>query len=639
MKRTLLVLACLMAAYASISAQPYSGEKLSRGFVGIPTERGFYMSWRMLLSDRDDMAFDVWRATDGGKAVKINESPITQTSDFLDASADLSKGNRWSLRSGGKEIAHWERKAGEAAVPYLSVPIDKPEPRKTFGTDETYTYSANDATVADLDGDGEYEIVLKWEVSNRKLPPQSGFAGNTLIDAYKMDGTRMWRIDLGHNIRSGPPTTQFLVMDFDGDGCAEMCCKTADATVDGLGNVIGDPNVDDRILDKDDPTYGKVILGPEYVTVFDGKTGKALDTQEYIPLRYPLDSWGGWGGNGLTDNLGERSDRFSAGVGCFDGKHISPFFVRGWYGRIVVAAWTFIDGHLKPYWTFDSSEKRWAGYSGMGNHSVTVGDFDGDSYDEVCVGSMIVDHDGSGLFTTKLRHGDALHAGDLVPSRPGLEVFGVHENEENTIQFGTPGLAAFDGKTGEILWTAGPGEDVGRGVAADIDPRFPGAECWGTANADREYWGGLRSVETGEVVSRNIPSSTNFIIYWDADPYSELLNDVTVSKWNWETESTDVLMRGQGVTANNGSKSNPCVSADIFGDWREEVVWATDDNTELRIYMTDIPAENRMPTLMSDRMYRLAIAWQNVAYNQPPHVSFDMVTRFKEIAEKNSKKK
>lgn len=632
MKKIILLFALILAVPASLGAQPYQGEKLDRGLSGIPAGNGFYLSWRMLLSDRQDMPFDVYRSVDGGRALKLNGEPIVRTSDFLDTAADLSKDNVWTLKSNGKTLATWTRKGGGPLNPYISVPIERPAPRKIFGTDQEYTYTANDATVADLDGDGEYEFVLKWEPSITKLPPARGFAGATYIDAYEMDGTRLWRIDLGHNIRSGPPTTQFLVFDYDGDGCAELCCKTADATVDGEGNVIGDPMVDDRITDEEDPTFGKVILGPEYVTVFDGKTGKALDTKEYIPIRYPLDSWGGWGGNGLTDNLGERSDRFSAGVACFDGKTPSPFFVRGWYGRIVVAAWTFSNGSLEPLWTFDSSEKRWAGYSGMGNHSVTVADFDGDGFDEVCVGSMIVDHDGNGLFTTKLRHGDALHAGDLIPSRPGLEVFGVHENEENTVQFGTPGMAMFDGATGEIIWTAAPGEDMGRGVAADIDPRFEGAECWGTLVADKSEYGGLRRGTDGGVVCRNIPSSTNFIIYWDSDPYSELLNGTTVSKWNWNTESTDILMTGQGVRACNGSKSTPCVSADIFGDWREEVVWTDAENTELRIYMTDIPAVNRMPTLMQDRMYRLAIAWQNVAYNQPPHVSFDMVQRFKEIA-------
>lgn len=636
MKKILIALVCTLVAGASLMAQPYQGEKLGRGLVGIPVDNGFYLSWRMLLSDKVDMPFDVWRSTDGGSAVKLNSSPIVKTSDFVDSKADLSKNNTWTLKSGSKTLASWTRKAGEDAVPYIAIPIQKPEPRKIFGTEQTCTYSANDASVADLDGDGEYEIVLKWEPSVTKLPPATGYAGSTYVDAYKMDGTRMWRIDLGHNIRSGPPTTQLLVFDYDGDGCAELCCKTADATVDGLGNVIGDPLADYRVPDQEDPTFGKVMLGPEYVTVFDGKTGKALDTKEYIPTRYPLDSWGGWGGNGGTDNSGSRSDRFSAGVALFDGKTPSPFFVRGWYGRTVVAAWTFKNGKLESLWTFDTSEKRWADYSGNGNHSVTVGDFDGDGFDEACIGAMIVDHDGTGLCTTKLRHGDALHAGDLVPSRPGLEVFGVHENEENTVQFGTPGMAAYDAKTGQVLWGAAIGEDIGRGVAADIDPRFEGAECWGTANAARAPWGGLRSVATGEVVSRNIPSSNNFIVYWDADPLSELLNGVSVSKWNWETESTDVLFTGQGVRANNGSKSNPCVSADIFGDWREEIVFANNEGTELRIYCTPIPAENRMPTLMQDRMYRLAIAWQNVAYNQPPHVSFDMVGRFEEI-KKNSK--
>lgn len=605
--------------------QPYAGERLDRGLAGIPTTQGFYLSWRMLPSDAVSLAFDIYRSTDNGQAIKLNDTPIVRTSDFLDTGADLARDNRWSLRSRGRELASWSRPAGQTAVPYLSIPLDPPGPGTVFGTDETYTFSANDASLGDLDGDGQYEIILKWEPSNRKLPPNRGYAGNTLIDAYKLDGTRLWRIDLGHNIRSGPPTTQFLVFDFDGDGRAELCCKTADGTIDGTGRPIGDPTLDNRVGDEADPTFGKVLLGREYVTVFDGRTGAALATEEYIPIRYPLDSWGGWGGNGGTDNLGERSDRFSAGVGCFDGKTPSPFFVRGWYGRTVVAAWTYTGGKLQSLWTFDSSERRWAGYSGMGNHSVTVGDFDGDGFDEVCVGSMIVDHDGEGLFTTKLRHGDALHAGDLVPSRPGLEVFGVHENEENTIQFGTPGMAVYDAHTGEILWTAEPGGDIGRGVAADIDPRFEGAECWGGSTR------GLRSCATGEVLTQTVPSSTNFIIYWDADPYSELLDRTTISKWNWETGRSDILLQAEGVVACNGSKATPCVSADLLGDWREEVVWATPDNRELRIYMTDIPAGNRMPTLMSDRMYRLAIAWQNVAYNQPPHPSFDMVERFEQI--------
>ena len=636
-RKTISLIALSLLCYF-VSAQSYFGETLSRGLAGISCDRGFYLSWRMLPGDELAMGFDIYRSADGGAEIKLNTSPIVSTSDFTDTDADLSKDNVWTLKSAGKTLATWERKAGTEDRGYLRVPLSKPGDRITPGSGEKYSYSPNDASLGDLDGDGEYEIILKWEPSNRKLPPQRGYAGSTLIDAYKMDGTLMWRIDLGYNIRSGPPTTQLLVFDFDGDGCAELCCKTADGTIDGTGAVLGeDPQADHRITDEADPTFGKILLGKEYVTVFDGKSGKALDSQEYIPTRYPLDSWGGWGGNGGTDNKGERSDRFSAGVACFDGKTPSPFFVRGWYGRIVVAAWTFTGGSLKPLWTFDSSEKRWAGYSGMGNHSVTVGDLDGDGFDEVCVGAMSVDHDGNGLYTTKLRHGDALHAGDLVPSRPGLEVFGVHENEENTVQFGTPGMAMYDAATGEILWTAAPGEDIGRGVAADIDPRFPGAECWATATADRAPWGGLRRGDTGEVISRNIPSSTNFIIFWDSDPYYELLDRTQVSKWNPETESTDVLMSAEGVVANNGSKSNPCVSGDIFGDWREEIIWASRDGSELRIYMSDIPAINRMPTLMSDRMYRMAIAWQNVAYNQPPHTSFDMVERFKEI-EKSTKK-
>lgn len=595
-------------------SQPYSGEKLSRGLIGIPTEEGMYFSWRMTLEDAAGLQFDLYRSSNGGAEVKLNKEPIDRTSDFLDRTVDYTVDNRWTLKATTGEVATWTRLKGEERNPYLSIPICKPEDGEIAG--EPFTYTANDCSVGDLDGDGEYEIILKWSPSNSKRPPQRGFTGNTYLDAYKMDGTRLWRIDLGPNVRSGAATTNFLVFDFDGDGCAEICCKTGDGTVDGLGHRIGDAQVDWRTWDKKSPTYGKIVNGPEYLTVFEGRTGKELDSKEYIPTRYPLDGWGGVGGNCGNDNTGGRSDRFTAGVAFLDGKTASPVMVRGWYGRTVVAAWTFTNGALKHTWTFDSAAPGWETYSGMGNHSVTVADFDGDGCDEICVGAMTVDHDGKGLFTTGLRHGDALHAGRFIPSRQGMQVFGVHENEgDNEIVKRTPVVAMFDGATGEIIWQDGLGQDAGRGVAADIDPRYDGAECWCNI-------GGLRRGDTGEIICNRKPDSCNFTIYWDADPLAELLDHVSISKWNWNAESTDLLLKAEGVVSNNGTKGNPCLSGDILGDWREEVIWASEDQTELRIYSTTIPAVDRRATWMNDRQYRLAIAWQNVAYNQPPHPSF-----------------
>lgn len=595
-------------------SQPYSGEKLSRGLIGIPTEEGMYFSWRMTLEDAAGLQFDLYRSSNGGAEVKLNKEPIDRTSDFLDRTVDYTVDNRWTLKATTGEVATWTRLKGEERNPYLSIPICKPEDGEIAG--EPFTYTANDCSVGDLDGDGEYEIILKWSPSNSKRPPQRGFTGNTYLDAYKMDGTRLWRIDLGPNVRSGAATTNFLVFDFDGDGCAEICCKTGDGTVDGLGHRIGDAQVDWRTWDKKSPTYGKIVNGPEYLTVFEGRTGKELDSKEYIPTRYPLDGWGGVGGNCGNDNTGGRSDRFTAGVAFLDGKTPSPVMVRGWYGRTVVAAWTFTNGALKHTWTFDSAAPGWEAYSGMGNHSVTVADFDGDGCDEICVGAMTVDHDGKGLFTTGLRHGDALHAGRFIPSRQGMQVFGVHENEgDNEIVKRTPAVAMFDGATGEIIWQDGLGQDAGRGVAADIDPRYDGAECWCNI-------GGLRRGDTGEIICNRKPDSCNFTIYWDADPLAELLDHVSISKWNWNAESTDLLLKAEGVVSNNGTKGNPCLSGDILGDWREEVIWPSEDQTELRIYSTTIPAVDRRATWMNDRQYRLAIAWQNVAYNQPPHPSF-----------------
>jgi rhamnogalacturonan endolyase len=616
-------------------------ERLDRGVVAVrASETTVYVGWRLLGTDPANVAFNVYRSTGSSAPVRLNPTPLTTTTDFVDSAADASQGNTYTVRAvvNGAEQAPGRPFVLPANAPvqqFMTVPLDRPAGGAVDlppgMPPANVTYNANDASVGDLDGDGEYEIVLKWDPSNARDTASSGITGHVLIDAYTLDGTRLWRIDLGRNIRAGAHYTQFIVYDLDGDGRAEIACKTADGTVDGQGKVIGDASKDYRSLtvptdapqvsNPKDPRYGKILAGPEFFTVFDGRTGAALATVPYMPGREPQGDWGGIGGNGRIDNTGNRVDRFLAGVAYLDGRLPSAIMARGYYGRTVLAAWDWRGGKLTSRWVFDSGSApppypnpKASPFSGQGNHSLSVGDVDADGRDEIIYGSMVVDDDGKGLFSTGLRHGDALHAGDLDPARPGLEVYGIHENEEETVALKTPGMAMYDARTGEIIWGVLPGGDVGRGLAADIDPRHRGAEFWGAAEA------GLLNVR-GERIG-NAPPSANFGMWWDADPLREILDGNWIAKWDWQAGTLTRLLTATGALASNGSKATPTLSADLFGDWREEVIWRAADNQSLRIYTTTIPATSRLPTLMHDRMYRLAIAWQNVAYNQPPHPSY-----------------
>jgi len=629
----------LLAVSAPAAAQPVM-ENLSRGVVAVRTAATeAYVGWRLLATDPDDVAFNLYRASGSGKPVKLNKAPITRTTDFVDSAIESGIDYTYTIRavSRGRERApgaSFVLAAGTPVRQYLTVPLQRPDGGVApgpSGTPVAFTYNANDASVGDLDGDGEYEIVLKWDPSNARDTASRGVSGPVILDAYRMNGARLWRIDLGRNIRAGAHYTQFIVFDLDGDGRAEVACKTADGTRDGQGKVIGDATKDYRSLLEptdgvrvaavSDARFGKVLAGPEYLTVFDGATGAALATTDYVPGREPQDGWGGIGGNGGTDADGNRVDRFLAGVAYLDGRLPSLLMARGYYGRSVIAAWDWRAGKLTSRWVFDSGSApppypnpKASPYSGQGNHSLAIADVDDDGRDEIVYGAMVVDDNGKGLFSTGLRHGDALHAGDLDPARPGLEVFGIHENEEATASLGTPGLALYDAGSGAILWGLLPGGDVGRGLAADIDPRYPGAEFWTSAPA------GLLDVR-GRRIS-DAPASVNFAVWWDADPLREILDRNWIAKWDPASASLVRLLTADGAASNNGTKATPALSADLLGDWREEVIWRTEDNASLRIYTTTIPATSRLDTLMHDRTYRLAIAWQNVGYNQPPHPGF-----------------
>lgn len=581
-------------------------EKLGRGLVAVNQGDGkVFLSWRLLAADPEDITFNVYRTTDDATPSKLNKVPLANATCFADVNAPLARKTSYIIHSilDGKEQPGsftFSFPSNAPVQPYLRIPLQLPP-----------GYTANDASAADLDGDGEYDLVLKSEQRPRDTA-STGLTGETILQGYKLNGSLLWTINLGRNIREGAHYTQFMAYDLDGDGVAEIACKTADGTIDGRGKVIGDATADWRDTNSTSRTLGRVLRGPEYFTIFDGRTGAALATTNYVPPRGDLGGWGGIGGNGGNDSVGNRVDRFLACVAYLDGKRPSVVMCRGYYGRSVLAAWDWRDGKLTQRWVFDSKDKD-NPYSGQGGHQLSVADVDEDGRDEIIYHAMVVDDDGRGLYTTGLRHGDALHVGDLDPARPGLEVFGIHENEEATVQYQTPGTALFDAKTGKILWSDGPGVDVGRGLTADIDPRHPGEEMWsGPA--------GLRTCK-GERIG-TAPHSANFAIWWDGDLLRELLDRNRISKWNWTNASLTTVFTAEGCTWNNGSKATPCLSADILGDWREEVIFRTPDSKELRIYTTTIPTEHRLPTLMSDPQYRLSVAWQNVGYNQPPHPGF-----------------
>ena len=596
-------------------------ERLDRGLVAVPSDNGMLVSWRKLASDGDNFGVNIYRNDE-----KISTTPVVGKTNYFDAQG--TGGAVYEIRAEGKVLATtaaWEK-------PYLSIPVVPPKDAVT-PDGVAYSYTANDASVGDLDGDGRYEVIVKWYPTNAKDNSQSGYTGNLFIDAYTLEGDQLWRIDLGKNIRAGAHYTQFMVYDFDGDGRAEIAMKTADGTTDGEGNIIGDANADwvshggelevrDRtgsVVTADGKLMaqfkGRILRGPEYFSVFDGRTGRVLDTVPYSPQRAPNNDnpsaeemkalWG--------DGYGNRSERYLAGVAYLDGERPSVIMARGYYERTVVAAYDFRDGNISTRWVFDSSAPGMPPhFSGQGNHQLSVADIDADGYDEIVYGAMAIDHDGSPKWTTRLGHGDAMHVSDLDPAHPGLEMFGVYENIRGN---GGVGSALISLSNGKILWSKSALKDNGRGLAADIDPRHPGAENWALNSSE------LFNVK-GESIAPMRPKPVNFAIWWDGDLQRELLDGTTIYKWDWNSNTTNPLLITEGTSSNNGSKANPALSGDIFGDWREELILRAEDSKSLRIYSTNIPSDHGLTTLMHDPQYRLAIAWQNTAYNQPPHPSF-----------------
>ena len=587
-------------------------ENLGRGVIatyngGYPSASVF-VAWRMLGTEPNDVGYNVYRGN-----TKLNSSPITSSCNYLD--------------NGGTANSTYS-----VAAVINGVEQDRSDPVKTWtgsylgsgrfmGCQEIPLtprtgYEANDAAIGDLDGDGEYELVLK-RLSTTLTDDTTAFH---FLEAYEMDGTLLWSINMGANELFAPLEINPIVYDFDGDGRAEVVVRTTEGVTDALGNTIGDTDndgvTDYRYSGVQNGGWRFMTEGPEFLSVFDGLTGKEIARAPYIE-RDPISQWGLSG-----QTLGQyahRADKCMLTPAYLNGETPSIVITRGIYEKIALEAWDYRNGTLTQLWHFDSDMPGYGDYAQQGNHNLTVGDCDGDGFDEIVYGQMTVDHDGTGLYTTKRGHGDAIHMGKMIPDSDGLQIYGVHEHYPY-------GADLRDAATGVAIWEHTAGGDTGRGCAAHIDADHPGYQMWDVGLA------GTYDCSTQTKISDNSINWGNFLIWWDGDLQREILDGVSespiINKWDSSNNSGYRLVSlynypsSYSTTTINSTKANPCISGDLFGDWREEAIFPASDHSSLYIYSTATMTSHRIYTLMHDSMYRTAIAWQCNQYNQPPHPSF-----------------
>ena len=631
---------------------PRSAEKLDRGVVAVPIspvtgKTGILVKWRLLGTEYGrGLTFNIYK-----NGTRINTTPIT-TLNFIDESG--KPGDEYTIeviQTGEKS------KAAKAwADNFLDIPMqrpkDRPNPAIALGADEEdakpITYTANDLSVADINGDGVYEILVKWYPSEAQDPGlKPRHTGETIFDAYTLEGQLLWRINLGINVVSSAHHSTFNFFDLNEDGKAELAIKTADGTrvyqpkadgticdlTDTPVAIIGDLNacwvgtLRNPATNKINGTaLGRVASGPEYFTIFDGQTGLPIDTVDYF-APYGINA-GRW-----QDEKNNRADRFNGCVAYLP-KHGDPtkpyptvIEVRGHYGPHFVAAYQLIEGKIVEVWRY--VHKEWDAGEFQGNHQISVADVDFDGFDEIIFGGIVLDQDGSILWSSNgtrgtivAGHGDAMHVSVMTPDSDEFYLFSPRESRPPN------NVTLFKASSGEPVWAySADTKDVGRGVAANVTP-LPGFEIWASCETP------MYNIVTGELITKESggigefgKAPVNFRLYWDGDLLSEMLDGsnqgpLTITKYNYASGELDHIKTLDGTISNNGTKANPGLLADIFGDWREEIIVRTTDNDRLRIYTSDIPTEYVIYTLMHDPSYRLAICCQNSVYNQPPHLSY-----------------
>ena len=626
-------------------------EKLDRGLIAIKTDGGVYLSWRLFDSEDNifgsadkNVSFNVYR--DGKKI-----SEVATKTNYVDSTV----GTNYSV---APVINGVEGEKCDAVTvynnSYFDIPLSKPDDETIYDPSgnelATYSFFPADCSTGDVDGDGEYEIIVKWTSSERDVgsPGDPAYSGTVHLAAYKLDGTKLWKndIELGKNVYSSAHTVQFLIYDFDGDGKSEVMCQTSLGSKDGQGEYVSNAAQTDEeikaITDEENSTadyrgYGRITEGKEFLTVFNGETGAAMDTISLPTTR------GSENGVDYGDDFGNRSNRFVSDIAYLDGEKPYAIYLRGYYfgrngkQRTSIAGISWDGTALSPTYRFDTQKGQEGYYDGAyqyvgnGNHNCTVADVDNDGKDEFITGALCMEVNDDNEFRPKwctyLQHGDALHIGNYDPTHTGFEFFTVHEDSGTNSLSGNDitldfGMSVIDAETGNIMFHEGASDDTGRGVMANV-----GAggyyQIWSAKNSARQSNSGTDFTTATSLTGRNTPSM-NFRIFWDGDLYDNLLNGANITDWNGRNMSNIFSAGNYDCVSINGTKANPSLQADLFGDWREEVVYPTSDGTALRVFSTTDTTDYKIKTLMQDPVYRSGVAAEQTAYNQPPHVGFYM---------------